>query len=70
VGKELNEEESCNSLLRLEEETLTAAIMLGTCNKHERTSELAPAAQSSKQELSPTIQHLSKNKHHPNTNPN
>jgi len=70
VGKDLDEEESCNSLLRLEEETLTAAIMLGTCNKHERTSPLATAAQSSKQaKLSPTIQHLSKKKHYPNTNP-
>jgi hypothetical protein len=62
VGKDLDEEESCNSLVRLEEESLTAAIMLGTCNKHERTSSLATAAQSSKQKLSPTIQHLSKNK--------
>jgi hypothetical protein len=69
VGKGLDEEERCNSLLRLEKETLTAAIMLGTCNKHERTSKLATAAQSSKQKLTPTILHLSKNKHYPNTNP-
>ncbi len=74
VGEDLDEEESCNSLLRLEEETFTAAIMLGTCNKHERTNERArnccTIKQASKQKLSPTIQHLSKNKHYPNTNLN
>jgi hypothetical protein len=73
VGKDLDEEESCNSLLRLEEETLTAAIMLGTCNKHERTSSLATAAQSSKQASKnslPQFSTLAKKNHYPNTNPN